>query len=80
MSGIYEAFTGMEESFWITCECPQCKTGLSQRLICEHGFLFSCSGCSFKEFVPFQGVEDECSICAPLIIRDDPYQFPQDAA
>lgn len=80
MGGLYEALMGFSEPFWITCECPQCKGGLSQSLICEHGFLFSCSGCSFKEFVLFQGVEDECSICAPLITRDDPNQFPREAA
>ena len=80
MTGFYAAMTGFPEPWWITCECPQCSGGLGQTLICEHGFLFSCSGCSFKEFVPFQGVEDECSACAPFIIQDESNFFPEEAA
>ena len=80
MAGLYEALIGFPEPFWITCECTQCKGGLSQSLICEHGFLFSCSDCSFKGFVPFQGVEDECSACASVIIQDESNFFPEEAA
>ena len=80
MVGFYEAMTGFPEPFWISCECPQCSGGLDQSLICEHGFLFICSDCSFKGFVPFQGVEDECSACAPFIILDESNLFPEEAA
>lgn len=64
MCDIYQLLTGRPEPFWLTYDCPKCKGGLSFRGLCEHGDVYSCSGCGFEEFVPYEEAEGQCASCA----------------
>ena len=80
MVDIYRMVLQVNAPFWMSYICPSCGFDLNVKAPCHHGEDFSCPGCGFVQFVTHMGVLDECSICAPLIIRDNPDQFPQDAA
>lgn len=65
----YEAIMAMKEPFWLSNVCPECGGDIQEENICEHGGVFKCASCSFKSFVAFQGVEDDCVKCSVHFIE-----------